>query len=148
MGEPMAFEEKRAWIMLIVSALAYLIYVALIVTRAHAAGAALSSVSYAATLLWTIGGAIATSIAANIVIAFASPEDANKADARDREIGRFGEYIGQSFVVIGGISALILSLLKVDHFWIANAIYLAFVLSALLGSCAKLAAYRQGLPPC
>lgn len=142
----MAFEEKRAWIMLVVSALAYLIYVALIVSRAD--GAALSSVAYAATLLWTIGGAIAASIAANIAIAFASPEDANKADQRDREIGRFGEYIGQSFVIIGGVSALGLSLLKMNHFWIANAIYLSFVLSALLGSIAKIVAYRQGLPPC
>lgn len=142
----MAFEEKRAWIMFVVSTLAYLIYVALILTRAGGVG--LASVPYAATLLWTIGGAIGVSIAANIAIAFASPEDANKADPRDREIGRFGEYIGQSFVIVGGVSALILSLLAVKHFWIANAIYLSFVLSALLGSIAKIVAYRRGLPPC
>jgi hypothetical protein len=29
-------------------------------------------------------------------------------DQRDREINRFGEYIGQSFVVIGRVAALIL----------------------------------------
>jgi NADPH:quinone reductase-like Zn-dependent oxidoreductase len=34
-----------------------------------------------------------------------------------------------------------------DHFWIANAVYLAFVLSALLGSTAKVIAYRRGFQP-
>jgi len=142
----MAFEEKRAWIMLGVSAVAYLIYVALILLRADGAG--LASVAYAGTLLATIGGAIGASIGLNILIAIASPKEANQVDARDREIGRFGEYIGQSFVIIGGIAALVLSLLKMNHFWIANAIYLAFVLSAIFGSAAKLSAYHRGLPPC
>jgi cell division protein FtsW (lipid II flippase) len=72
---------------------------------------------------------------------------AYKMDQRDREINRFGEYIGQSFVVIGGVAALILSMAEFDHFWIANAVYLAFVLSALLGSTAKVIAYRRGFQP-
>ena len=33
-----------------------------------------------------------------------------------------------------------------DYFWIANVIYLCFVLSAILGSIAKIVAYRQGFP--
>ncbi|WP_326586172.1 hypothetical protein [Streptomyces sp. NBC_01294] len=67
-------------------------------------------------------------------------------DQRDREIHHFGEYIGQSFVVIGGVAGLVLAMAEVDQFWIANAIYLAFVLSALLGSAAKIVAYRLGFP--
>ena len=31
-------------------------------------------------------------------------------------------------------------------FWIANAVYLGFVLSAVVGSVAKVVAYRRGLP--
>src|SRR3954447_24339887 len=31
-------------------------------------------------------------------------------DERDREIGRFGDNVGQSFVVLGGVAALILAL--------------------------------------
>ena len=70
-----------------------------------------------------------------------------KVDQRDREIDRFGDHIGQSFVVVGGTTALLLALLEVDYFWIANAIYLCFVLSALLGSTAKIFAYRKGFHP-
>ena len=40
-----------------------------------------------------------------------------------------------------------LTMAELDYFWIANAIYLAFVLSALLGSMAKLMAYRHGFQP-
>lgn len=140
----MAFEEKRAWIMIVVTVAAYLTYLVVILGRA--AGAPLPSVPYAAALLWTIGGAIAAAITLNIAVALLSPQDANKKDARDREIGQFGEYIGQSFLVIGGVAALAMAMAKVDHFWIANAVYLAFVLSSLLGSTAKLIAYRRGLP--
>lgn len=140
----MASEEKRAWIMVVVTVAAYLTYLFVILRRA--AGAPLPSVPYAATLLWTIGGAITASIALHIAVSLLSPQDANKKDARDREIGQFGEYIGQSFLVIGGVAALAMAMAKVDHFWIANAVYLAFVLSSLLGSSAKLVAYRRGLP--
>ena len=49
---------------------------------------------------------------------------------RDKEIDRLGERVGSSFVVIGGLGALVLAMLDVDCFWIANAMYLAFVLSA------------------
>jgi hypothetical protein len=42
------------------------------------------------------------------------------------------------------VAALVLAMAEADHFWIANAVYLAFVLSALLGSAAKIVAYRRG----
>ena len=48
-------------------------------------------------------------------------------------------------MVIGSLSGLILAMLRVDQFWIANALYLSFVLSALLGSIAQVAFYRFGL---
>ena len=69
------------------------------------------------------------------------------ASAVNREIYRFGEHIGQSFLVVGGVAALIMAMAEWDHFWIANVIYLAFVLSAILGSVAKIVAYRRGFQP-
>ena len=39
-----------------------------------------------------------------------------------------------------------LAMLEVAYFWIANAVYLAFFLSAVLGSVARIVAYRRGLP--
>jgi hypothetical protein len=67
-------------------------------------------------------------------------------DQRDKEIYRFGEYTGQSFVTAGAIAALLMAMAEIAHFRIANAIYLAFVLSAVLGSVVKIVAYRRGLP--
>ena len=81
------------------------------------------------------------------MVAIASPKDADKKDQRDREINRFGEYTGQSFVVIGGVAALGMSMAELNHFWIANVIYLAFALSSVLGSVAKIVAYRRGFHP-
>lgn len=138
----MSFEEKGAWIMAVVAPTAYLAYLAVILGRAD--GTPLAEVSYVSTMLWSIGAAIVASILLVILVAIASPKDADKKDQRDREINRFGEYIGQSFVVIGGVAALIMSMAELDHFWIANVIYLTFVLSAILGSVTKIVAYRRG----
>ena len=138
----MAFEEKRAWIMVVVSVCAYAVYLVLIVGRAG--DVPLAEVSYVAPLLWSIGGAVAASIVLTIAAGIAARQNGRQKDERDREINRLGEYIGQSFVVIGAVAALLMSLAELRHFWIANAIYLAFALSAVLGSVAKIFAYRRG----
>lgn len=141
MGWLMAYEEKRAWITLVVSVVTYAVYAA--VTVGRAGPVPLAEVPYAATLLWSIGAAIAALIVMNIVVGAASSDHA-RTDARDREINRLSDYMGQSFVVVGGVAALAMSLAELDHFWIANVIYLTFVLSAVLGSVAKIFAYRKG----
>ncbi len=132
-------EEKRAWIMLVVSAAAYAIYTSVVLSRPGP----LTEVAYQGPLLWTVGGAIVANILLTIAAGIAAPRD-NRKDQRDREIHRLSEYIGHSFTVIGGVVALVLAMLSVDQFWIANVIYLGFVLSALLGSVAKIFAYRRG----
>jgi len=136
--------EKRAWIRLGTAIAAYATYLALILIRDD--GVRLAEVSYVPALLWTIGGAIVASIVLDILVSIASPREAGRADQRDREIARFGDTVGQSFVVIGGVAALLMALLELPYFWIANAVYLAFVLSAVLGGIARLVAYRRGLP--
>lgn len=138
----MAIEEKRAWIMGVVSVVAYAVY--LIIVLGRAGDTSLAEVSYVSAMLWSIGAAIVVSIVLNIVAAIAGPKDATLKDQRDREISRFGDHVGQSFVVIGAVSALLLAMAEADYFWIANAVYLAFVLSAVLGSVAKIFAYRGG----
>ena len=136
--------EKRAWIRLGTAIAAYATYLALILIRDD--GVRLAEVSYVPALLWTIGGAIVASIVLDVLVSILSPRDAGQADQRDREIGRFGDTVGQSFVVIGGVAALLMALLELPYVWIANAVYLAFVLSAVLGGIARLVAYRRGLP--
>ncbi len=138
----MSFEEKNTWIFGVVSLGAYVAYAVTILGRAE--GDPLTAVPYVAAMLWAIGAAIVAAILGRIVITIADPKDADKKDQRDKEIYRFGEFIGQSFVVIGGVAALIMSMAELDPFWIANSLYLTFVLSALLGSVAKIVAYRRG----
>jgi hypothetical protein len=140
-----ALEEKRAWIMVVVSVAAYVVYAAIIVGRAGAGP--LVEVPYVAALLWSIGAAITAAMVLHIAATIAGPREDARTDQRDREIGRFGEHIGQSFVTIGAVAAMVMSLVEVNHFWIANALYLAFVLSAVLGSVAKILAYRKGFHP-
>ena len=141
----MSFEEKSAWIMGVVAVGAYGVYLAIVLGMAGTMP--LVDVPYVAPLLWTVGASIALSIALHILMGIFSPKEAGKKDQRDREIYRFGEYIGQSFLVIGGVAVLLMAMLEADHFWIANVIYLAFFLSAILGSVAKIVAYRRGFQP-
>jgi len=128
----MAHQEKRAWIMLVVTLVVYPAYVVIVLR--NAADGPLVDVAYASTLLWSID--IATSMG--------TPRSEYKADARDKEIARVGDLTGQSLLVVGAVAAMVLAMLDTDQFWIANVLYLGFVLSALLGSLAKIAGYRDG----
>ena len=140
----MSSEEKSAWVMLVVSLVGYATYVVLVAVQA--ASVSLMETSWVTAMLWTIGGGIVAGMLLNILWGMFSPKEAGRKDQRDRQITRFGDSIGQSFVVIGGVSALILAMLEAPYFWITNVIYLAFVLSAFLGSIARVLAYRRGLP--
>ncbi|MFI6789398.1 hypothetical protein ACIBG4_18950 [Nonomuraea sp. NPDC050383] len=140
----MTHEEKRAWIRLVVSVVAYTAYVVTLAGRAG--GRPLAEVPYAAALLWSVGGAIAASIAAEIVMAVVTPGASRARDVRDREIGRLGEHTGQSFVVIGAVAAMLMAMAGWERFWIANAVYLCFALSSVLGGLTKIVVYRRSMP--
>jgi hypothetical protein len=138
-----SYEEKAAWVQGIVAVLGYGVYVAIILSRLG--GGPLVDVPYVDAMLWTIGAGIVAGIIGGIFVGIASRGRTQK-DQRDRQIYRRGEYAGQSFVVIGALGALILAMLEADWFWIANLVYLCFVLSAILGWIFKSVAYRRGLP--
>ncbi|MFE2548114.1 hypothetical protein ACFXGI_06130 [Streptomyces sp. NPDC059355] len=131
--------------MLVIAIGSYATYLWFVLERP--AGVALTRAPYAGALLWTVGLSIVVSIAAHIAIAASSPKDANIRDQRDREIHRFGDYVGQSFVVIGAVSGMLLAMAEAAPFWIANAIYLAFILSSVLSSVVKVISYRFGFHP-
>jgi hypothetical protein len=137
----MSYEERNVWVSLVVSVLAYAVYVAVVLARAR--DTPLTEVAYAGPLLWSIGGAIVAAIIGSIAVSLANRRDGHLTDQRDKEISRLGERTGQSFVVIGALAAMVLALLEADWFWIANVVYLCFVLSAILGGVTKLAAYRR-----
>lgn len=139
----MSFEEKGTWVYLVVNVVMYAAYLSIIFGRAE--NIPFTEVSYVSTMLWTIGIAIALSIVGHIAVAIAKPSEADKRDVRDKDINRFGEYVGGIVLAVGMLVPFGLAMAEVDHFWIANAIYLAFVLSALTASVVKIVAYRRGL---
>ncbi|MFB8001155.1 hypothetical protein [Nocardia sp. NPDC056000] len=140
----MPFEEKRTWILGGAAVVSYLIYLVVILTRSHPDG--LARVGYIAPLLWAVGASILVSIVATIGVAIAA-RDGDRKDQRDREIDRMGSLVGNAFVVLGAAGALLLTMADAERFWIANAIYLGFTLSAVVGSTAKIIAYRRGYWP-
>ena len=141
----MSYEEKGTWVYLAVSIVGYGVYLSLVLPQL-ASGVAVEDVDYVAPMLWTIGGAIVAAIVGRILVEIVFPSESTKGDVRDREIDRLGTRVGGSFVVIGALGALVLSMLEADWFWIANVVYLCFVLSALLESITRLVAYRRGVP--
>ena len=139
----MSFEEKGTWVYTVVTAGTYLAYVSIILGRAE--NVPLAEVSYVSTMLWTIGLAVSLSIVGHIAVAISKLSEADKHDARDREIYRFGEYIGGIVLGVGLLLPLGLTLAEFAHFWIANAIFLLFVVSSMTSSVVKIVAYRRGL---
>jgi hypothetical protein len=138
-----SYEEKGIWVYLVTSTAAYAVYLAIIVGRLASTPAA--EVPYVSVLLWTAGASIVANTAGRVLVETASPSDSRRADVRDRDVSRFGEYASRWFLVAGAAAALVMAMAKVDYFWIANVIYLGFVLWAVAGSALKLIAYRQGL---
>ena len=139
----MSYEEKGTWVYLVTSAVAYAVYLAIILGRLR--NVPVAEVQYVPVLLWTTGASIVASIVGRVVVETASPSDSRRGDVRDRDVSRFGEYASRWFLVAGAAAALVMAMAKVDYFWIANVIYLGFVLWAVAGSALKLVAYRRGL---
>ena len=138
----MTLEERRSWTYLAVAVVAYGVYIGTVVTKA--ASAPLTDVDYVPVMLWTIGIAIVGGIVINIGQAVFTPRRDQTVDVRDRDIARLGDRVGQSFLVIGALAALLLAIVEAPYFYIANAVYLGFVLSAVLSSVTKVVVYRRG----
>jgi hypothetical protein len=138
----MAFEEKSAWVYAAISIAFPVIYFAIVLGQLPRVAAV--DIEYRIPLVAVVVGAIVLTIAAHIVLAVAAPEDAGMRDQRDKDIYRYGEYVGGLVTSIAAVVPFILTVAEVEHFWIANTIYLAFVLGAASGSIAKIVAYRRG----
>jgi hypothetical protein len=138
-----SYEEKGTWVYLVTSAGAYAAY--LVIMLGRVAHTPVAEVPYISVLLWTSGASMVASMAGRVLVETASPSDSRRGDIRDKEIYRFGEYASRWFLVAGAAAALCMAMAKWDYFWIANVLYLGFVLWAIAGSVVKLIAYRRGL---
>lgn len=139
----MSYEEKGTWAYLVTSVAVWLGYVVVLWRRAD--GGPLADVPYVAPLLWAIGISVVANVVGRIVFEIVRPSESYRVDARDREVARLGDYVGGLVlsVLVAGVLALVL--VEADHFWLANAIYAAFVVQVVVASVVRLVAYRRGL---
>jgi hypothetical protein len=146
----MSNEEKGQWVYLVVILATYAVY--LVIILGQFGGTAPADIDYVPTMLGAIGigiglaivGRIAVEIGGRISDEMAGLGEGQDADIRDRDIGRFGEYVAGTVLGVGMIVPFLLTLAERDYFWIANAMYLAFVVAAVVGTVVKLVAYRRG----
>lgn len=149
----MSFEEKVTWVNALVTILVATAYYRFIAARLGEVPVA--EIAYQRPILWatgamivlTIVGTIATAIGSAIAAELSeagSSRDIDRKDERDVRIGQRGDlagYYASSVVMIG---VLALTLLEHRHFWIANALFGAFVVGGLASAAVKLVAYRRG----
>ena len=142
----MTFEEKSQWAYgfasLVVPAI-YLVWLA----RQIADAAEVSDISYVRTLLWAIGAGIIVNMVGNSFVRGSNLAEADKRDRRDREIRVRGD--AASFIVFSilVVAPFVLAMRDVETFWIANSIYVAYVLTAIVGVVVKAVLYRKGITP-
>lgn len=139
----MSFAERGTWIYIVVNALTFGAY--LVIVLGQSGTTPLTEVDYVPAMLGTIGAAIALTIVGRIAIEIAKPSESHTPDVRDREIERFGEYVGGVILAVGMLLRFGLTMAEFAHFWIANAIYLVFSVSAFVGTTIKIVAYRRGI---
>ena len=107
----MGYIERVTWSQVIVSAPVGIAYFLIVLPQL--AGTSPDDIDWITPMLWSIGVGIVASIALSIVwgiVAGRGDRDAHLKDQRDREIEHFGDRVGQSFLTIGGIAALILAM--------------------------------------
>lgn len=138
----MSFDEKNAWIYAVLALVLPVIY--FVITLGQVPATPVAEINYQVPMLIAIGAAIVLAIVLSIVIGIFSPRKAGKSDPRDKDINRLGQHVAGIVLGVAMIAPFGFALAEFDQFWIANAMYLAFVLSALVGTTVRLVAYRRG----
>jgi hypothetical protein len=151
----MSWEEKITWVNVVVAIVVPVAYFA--VTLSQVGDVPVAEIAYQRTLLIAIGvsivltiiGAIVAGIGTGVAAEIREPGSADemdigRSDERDKQISRRGDLVGLYVSSAGVVLALGLTMLEYEYFWIANALYVSFVVGTVVGSIVKLTAYRRG----
>jgi len=149
----MSFEEKTTWVSSVVTVLVLAVYSCFILGQLGTVPvtliayqwpmiltiAAIIGMTIVGTILMSIAAAVSSGITGNDLV-----KEIDRTDERDRQINLRGEQIGFYVSSIGALGVIALAMLRYDQFWIANALYLTFMVGGLVSLVAKLIAYRRG----
>ena len=149
----MPFEEKITWVNAVVAVVVPVAYFVIMLGRLGDTSAA--DIAYQWPLLIAIGASVVLTIVGSILAGIgtgisaelrgrSASDEIDRKDERDKTIGRHGDLVGYYVASAGMVGVLILTMLEVDYFWIAGALYLSFVVAMVVGSIAKLVAYHRG----
>ena len=150
----MPFEEKMSWVSMVVTVVVAGLYFATAMEQVGEVPVA--DIAYQPWMLLAIGAAIVLMIVGAIVMAIGtavsaevtgngSADDIDRTDERDASIGSRGNVFAFYVTSAGALGALALAMLEYEYFWIANALYLTFVVAALVSDGVKIHAYRWGM---
>ena len=137
----MSFEEKNIWVYLGLAVVIPVVYFATILSQVMTTP--VGDIDYIIPMIGAIALAIVIAIVGSIAVSIAS--GSYLKDERDKQISRRGDAVGLSVLGTLAIVPLAFAMLEIAPFWIANSIYFAEVVAAIVASAVKLAAYRQGL---
>jgi hypothetical protein len=147
----MSFEEKSTWITGL-SQLVVAVWYTLQVLPQLATTPA-GDIAYRTPLLVMVAATVGLTIVATILVAVTiatraavrgEATDVDRTDERDRSISRWAGNIGGTVLALAVVPALILTLFEVEHFWIAQSLVGALVLSELATAALKIYRYRRG----
>lgn len=149
----MPYEEKVAWVSGFVAVLVSAVYASVVVPRLGSGP--VSAIAYQGPMLIAIGAMIVVTIVGMIIMSIGtavsaeitgrgSVDDIDRTDERDDDINRRGELIGYYVSSVGLIAALALAMLKADHFWIANVIFVSLMVASVVSAAVKIFIYRRG----
>jgi hypothetical protein len=149
----MSFEEKLAWVSLLVGVVVPAAYFGVVLRPLGEVPVA--DIAYQRPLLVAVGASIVLTIVGAILMAIGTgisselsgrkaEDDIDRKDERDLHIGRRGDLAGYYVASAGALGVMALVMLEVDHFWIASALYLSFAVASLVSGVVKVVAYRRG----
>jgi len=139
----MSYREKTTAVILIGYLAAYTWYFARVVEAARSGP--IAEIDYQGLLIVMVGVLVAATVVAQVLIAIASPSEAEQVDERDRMIALRGDRIAGWVVTIGALGGLGLAMIEADSFWIAHALLAGLVLAEILKAIAMLVNYRRSL---
>jgi hypothetical protein len=150
----MAFHERFTWVNIVVTLLVAATYLRHV--GAQVGTTPVADIAYVGPVVWATVAMIALNILGAITVAIGSAisievtgqgsiDDIDRKDERDQSIARRGDLAGYYVTSVLVIGVFVLTVLELPHFWIANALFLAFVVAGLASASTKLVAYRRGL---
>lgn len=139
----MSYEEKGTWAYVVVGVAVFAGYVIWLVGAAD--GGPLTGVAYERPLVTAIVVSVVATVVGRVLLEVVRPSESTRPDVRDKEVSRFGDYVGGQVLSVLGAGVLALAIADADTFWIAQALYAAYVVQMVVSSATKIVAYRRGL---